>query len=423
MYGYFGGWLALVLANTPVAFSLGIAGVAWLLFEGGSLATAPQRLIGGIDSFPLLAVPLFVLAGLLMNASGVSDRIYNFAKAIVGHFSGGLGHVNVIGSLIFSGMSGSAIADAGGLGVLEIKAMKEDGYPEDFSGALTCASCIIGPLVPPSIPMVIYGVIASTSVGALFVAGLVPGLLTAIALMIYVGIWARQRNFPRHPRATARELWSAFRAAVFPLLAPVIIMGGIFGGIFTPTEAAAVAAAYSLLMGMVIYRTLGFADLPKIFREAVNISAIVGFIVACASLFGWVLAREQVPQQIATLFLSFSHNPWVLLTIINVLLLVLGCFMEGMAILILMVPVLLPVTNAVGIDPVHFGVVVVMNLMIGILTPPFGVALFTVAKVADIPFAALARAILPFIPPLIIVQIIVTYWPGLVMYLPRLIYG
>jgi tripartite ATP-independent transporter DctM subunit len=423
MVGYFGGWLALLLANTPVSFSLGIMGVAWLLFEGGSLATAPQRLIGGIDSFPLLAVPLFILAGLMMNASGVSDRIYNFAKALVGHYTGGLGHVNVMGSLIFSGMSGSAIADAGGLGVLEINQMKKEGYPEDFAGALTCASCIIGPLVPPSIPMVIYGVIASTSVGALFLAGIVPGLLTAVALMIYVYFWAKKRNFPRNRKATAAELWRATRKAFFPLLAPVIIMGGIFGGIFTPTEAAAVAAAYSLLLGLVIYRTLSPRALPAIFREAVNISAVVGFIVACASLFGWVLAREQVPQQIATLFLSFSRDPWVLLLIINGLLLVLGCFMEGMAIMILMVPVLLPVTTAVGIDPVHFGVVVVMNLMIGILTPPFGVALFTVAKVANIPFAVLARAILPFIPLLIVVQIIVTFWPDLVLYLPRLVYG
>lgn len=423
MVGYFGGWLALLIANTPVSFSLGIMGVAWLLFEGGSLATAPQRLIGGIDSFPLLAVPLFILAGLLMNASGVSDRIYNFAKALVGHFTGGLGHVNVMGSLIFSGMSGSAIADAGGLGVLEINQMKKEGYPEDFAGALTCASCIIGPLVPPSIPMVIYGVIASTSVGALFLAGIVPGLLTAGALMLYVYYWAKKRNFPRNRKATGAELWRASREAFFPLLAPVIIMGGIFGGIFTPTEAAAVAAAYSLLLGLVIYRTLAPRNLPAIFREAVNISAVVGFIVACASLFGWVLAREQVPQQIAALFLAFSREPWVLLLIINVLLLALGCFMEGMAIMILMVPVLLPVTAAVGIDPVHFGVVVVMNLMIGILTPPFGVALFTVAKVANIPFALLARAILPFIPLLIVVQIIVTFWPDLVLYLPRRVYG
>jgi tripartite ATP-independent transporter DctM subunit len=301
--------------------------------------------------------------------------------------------------------------------------MKKEGYPEEFAGALTCASCIIGQLVPPSIPMVIYGVIASTSVGALFLAGVVPGLLTAAVLMLYVYIWAKRRAFPRNPRATGAQLARAWREAFFPLLAPVIIMGGIFGGIFTPTEAAAVAAAYSLLLGMVIYRTLAPRDLPRVFREAVNISAVVGFIVACASLFGWVLAREQVPQQIAALFLSFSREPWVLLLIINVVLLVLGCFMEGMAIMILMVPVLLPVTAAVGIDPVHFGVVVVMNLMIGILSPPFGVALFTVAKVANIPFAVLARAILPFIPVLIVVQLVITFLPGLVLFLPRLVYG
>jgi tripartite ATP-independent transporter DctM subunit len=320
-------------------------------------------------------------------------------------------------------MSGSAIADAGGLGVLEIKAMKEDGFPEDFSAALTCASCIIGPLVPPSIPMVIYGVIANASVGALFLAGVVPGLLTAAVEMAYVWWWAKKRNFPRHRRATGPELWRAAKDASWPLLAPVIIMGGIFGGIFTPTEAAAVTAFYSLALGLVVYRTLRWSDLPRIFREAVNISAVVGFIVAGASLFSWVLAREQVPQHLAQAFLGITRNPQVLLLIINLLLLVLGCFMEGIAIMILMVPVLMPVVTAVGIDPVHFGVIVVMNLMIGILTPPFGVALFTVSKVGNVPFAALARAILPFIPPLLVVQAIVTFWPSLILYLPRLVYG
>jgi len=423
MVGYFAGWLALLAANMPVAFTLGVTGMLWLLIEGGSLVTAPQRLIGGIDSFPLLAVPLFILAGLLMNSSGVSERIYGFAKALVGHFTGGLGHVNVMGSLIFSGMSGSAIADAGGLGVLEIRAMKADGFPEDFAAGLTCASCIIGPLVPPSIPMVIYGVIANASVGALFLAGIVPGLLTAVVEMGYVWWWAKRRNFKRNPRASLRELGGAARAAALPLLAPVIIMGGIFGGIFTPTEAAAVAAFYSLVLGVVVYRTLPLRRLPGIFREAVNISAVVGFIVACASLFSWVLAREQVPQRIAAAFLDLSRDPDILLAIINVLLLVLGCFMEGIAIMILMVPVLMPVVTAVGIDPVHFGVIVVMNLMIGILTPPFGVALFTVSKVGNVPFGRLARAVMPYIPLLIVVQLIVTYWPSLILYLPRLVYG
>ena len=423
MIGYFIAWLGLVIANMPVAFSLIVMGMAWLLLEGQLMMTAPQRLIGGIDSFPLLAVPCFILAGIAMNTGGVTERIYGFARALVGHLTGGLGHVNVMGSLIFSGMSGSAIADAGGLGLLEIKAMKEDGYPVAFAGALTCASCIIGPLVPPSIPMVLYGVIANASVGALFLAGIVPGLMTALILMIQVYFYARKRNFPKHPRASLLELAAAFRHAFLALLTPIIIMGGIFGGIFTPTEAAAVAAIYSLMLGLFVYGDMKFSDLPRIFKEAVNTSAVVGFIVAGASLFSWVLARERVPQQIAEAFLGISDNPHVVLLVINVVMLVLGCFMEGIAIMILMVPVFMPVTQQLGIDPVHFGVIIVMNLMIGILTPPFGVALFTVAKVGNIPFDVLARAIMPFLPPLILVLVLCTHFPNLVMWLPRLVYG
>ncbi len=407
----------------PVAFSLIFMGMAWLLIEGGSMITAPQRLIGGIDSFPLLAVPCFILAGVAMNSGGVTDRIYGFAKALVGHFTGGLAHVNVLGSLIFSGMSGSAIADAGGLGILEIKAMKEDGYPVEFAGALTCASCIIGPLVPPSIPMVIYGVIANTSVGSLFLAGIVPGFLTAGVLMIQVYFCARKRNMPRHPRASRRELWAAFTRAVAgaggagdhhgrDLRRDLHAHRGGGGG-----RALLAGARPVHLPGDVLARPSRGSSRS---RSAPRRSS--GFIVAGASLFGWVLAREQVPQKVAALFLTISHDPLVILLIINVLLLFLGCIMEGLAIMILLVPVLLPVTQAVGIDPVHFGVIVVMNLMIGILTPPFGVALFVVAKVGNIPFHVLARAILPFLGPLIVVQVIVTYWPGLILFLPRLFF-
>jgi tripartite ATP-independent transporter DctM subunit len=424
MLGYFGVWLALIALAMPVAFSLAFMGVAWLFFEGQSITQAAQRLIGGVDSFPLLAVPCFVLAGIAMNAGGVSIRIYDFARALVGHLTGGLGHVNVMGSVIFSGMSGSAIADAGGLGILEVKAMREDGYKPAFAGALTCASCIIGPLIPPSIPMVLYGVIANVSVGALFLAGVVPGLLTAAMLMIHVYVYAKGRpELARHRRASLGELWAAFRRAFLALVTPVIIMGGIFGGIFTPTEAAAVAAIYSLTLGLFIYGDLKVSDLPRIFREAVNTSAVVGFIVAGASLFGWVLARERVPQTIAETFLAFSTEPLVILVVINLLMLVLGCFMEGIAIMILMVPVFLPVIQQVGIDPVHFGVLVTMNLMIGILTPPFGVALFTVAKVGRIPFEDLAREILPFLPGLILVLFLLTVFPSLSLFLPRLVYG
>ena len=424
MLGYFAIWLGLIALAMPVAFSLAFMGIAWLFIEGQSITQAAQRLIGGIDSFPLLAVPCFVLAGIAMNSGGVSVRIYDFARALVGHLPGGLGHVNVTGSVIFSGMSGSAIADAGGLGILEVKAMKEDGYKASFAGALTCASCIIGPLIPPSIPMVLYGVISNTSIGALFLAGVVPGLLTAAMLMVHVYFYAKNRpEIPRHKRATIRDLGVATKRAFLALMTPAIIMGGIFGGIFTPTEAAAVAAIYSLALGLFIYGDLKFGDLPRIFKDAVSTSAVVGFIVAGASLFGWVLARERVPQSIAEAFLAFSTDPYVILLVINVLMLVLGCFMEGIAIMILMVPVFMPVIQQVGIDPVHFGVLVTMNLMIGILTPPFGVALFTVAKVGKIPFEELAREILPFLPGLIIVLFLLTYFPSLSMFLPRLVYG
>jgi tripartite ATP-independent transporter DctM subunit len=271
--------------------------------------------------------------------------------------------------------------------------------------------------------MVLYGVIANASVGQLFLAGVVPGLLTALFLMIHVYFYARKRNFPRHPRSSLRELWIAFKRAFLALVTPVIIMGGIFGGIFTPTEAAAVAAIYALVLGLFIYGDLRFSDLPRIFKEAVNTSAVVGFIVAGASLFSWVLARERVPQQIAEAFLGISDNPHVILLVINIVMLILGCFMEGIAIMILMVPVFMPVIQQLGIDVNHFGVIVVMNLMIGILTPPFGVALFTVAKVGNIPFEVLAKAILPFLPPLILVLVLITHFPGLAMWLPRLVYG
>ena len=433
MIGYFAAWLALVFANMPVAFSLVFMGMVWLFLDGvargdadvlvSMMSSAPQRLIGGIDSFPLLAVPCFILAGIAMNTGGVTERIYGVALALVGHLTGGLGHVNGIGSVIFSGMSGSAIADAAGLGLLEIKAMKEDGYPADFAGALTCASCIIGPLIPPSIPMVLYGVIANASVGALFLAGVMPGLMTAAVLMVQVYFYARKRNIPKHPRASLRVLWTAFRRAFLALVTPVIIMGGIFGGIFTPTEAAAVAAIYSLALGLFVYGDLKWSDLPRILKDAVSTSAVVGFIVAGASLFSWVLARERVPQQIAEAFLGLSDNPHVILLVINVVMLILGCFMEGIAIMILMVPVFMPVIQQLGIDPVHFGVIVTMNLMIGILTPPFGVALFTVTKVGGIPFEQLARAIMPFLPPLILVLFVITHFPATAMWLPWWVYG
>jgi len=423
MLTFFGAWLGLVLLAMPVAFALGVVAVGWLLLQGAPMITAPQRLMAGVDSFPLLAVPFFILAGNLMNTSGVTDRIYGFANALVGHFRGGLGHVNVVGSIIFSGMSGSAVADAGGLGALEIKAMTKEGYPREFAGALTAASCVVGPIIPPSIPLVVYAVIANVSVGRLFLGGILPGLIIGLALMAYVWWVAGREGFPRGRRFSWAERGRAFAHAFLPLLTPVIILGGIFGGVVTATEAAAVAALYALVLGVVVYRELGWRDLVRVMRESMNTTAVVGFIVAAATLFNWVLTRERVPQQVAELLLGVSDDPLVMLLLINLLLLFLGMFMEALAIMVLTVPVLMPVISALGIDPVHFGLVLTLNLMIGLLTPPMGIGLFVVSKVGGIPFERLTLAVLPFFVPLLAALAVITVFPQTVLFLPDLLMG
>lgn len=416
------GWLFLLAIGMPVAFTLGFIAFAYLLLQDGPLISATQRIVAGVDTFPLLAVPMFVLAGEIMNSGGVTSRIFSFARALVGHFPGGLGQVNVLASFFASGMSGSAIADAAGLGKLEYKAMNEAGYPDEFVGPLSAASCILGPLIPPSIPMVVYGVMANASVGQLFIAGLVPGLLTTFALMIYVWYQARRKSYPRDARVGIDTVWRSFRDAFWALLTPVIIIGGIFSGVFTPTEAGAFTALYALFISMFVYRAVSLRRLPRIFINAAAISAVIGLIVAMANLVSYIMTLERIPQDIAQWLLGLSDNPLIILLMINVMLLVLGMFMDGMAILILTVPVFLPVTNQLGVDPVHFGVVVIMNIMIGVLTPPFGIGLFVISKVTGIPFRTMAVGILPFIIPLIIVLLIVTVFPNLVMMLPRLLF-
>jgi tripartite ATP-independent transporter DctM subunit len=323
-------------------------------------------------------------------------------------------------NLIFSGMTGSALAEAGGLGKLEIRAMRNEGWDDKFSGSLVAAACIIGPLVPPSIPLVLFGVMFNTSIGALFLAGIVPGVLVTIALMIHVYVVAKRRGYKPQRRATARQVAGATRDAFWALLTPVIIMGGIFGGVFTPTEAAAAAAAYSLLVGVLIYRSLSWRAIYDALLEAANNTAVIGLIICGASLFNWVLARDQIPLMVAHAFLDLTDNAAVMLLVVNVLLLVLGAIMESMAVLILLVPFLQPLAVSYGVDPVHFGVVTIMNLMIGVMTPPFGMALFVVAKVGDIPFSVLARGIMPFLVPVLIVLFLITYIPDLTLLIPRL---
>jgi tripartite ATP-independent transporter DctM subunit len=419
MAALFGGWFALLVAGMPVGFTLIVAALAYMTWQGTGLNFAAQRMIAGLNSFPLLAVPFFILTAQLMNLSGVTERIFDFAKALFGHIQGGLGHVNIMASVLFSGMSGSAVADAAGLGQLEIKAMRDAGYDDQFSGSVTAASAIIGPLIPPSIPLVVYGVIANTSIGGLFLGGIVPGLLCALSLMIMVYLMAKRRKYRTEPRASLRRIWSTFWRAILPLMTPFIIIGGIFGGIFSPTEAAVAAATYALFLGLFVYRELTIRKLIGVLRETVSHTAAVGLLIMGVSLFGYVIAREQLPQHVADFFLSYSSDPLTFLILVNLMLLALGTFIEALAILLLVVPVLVPVAIQYDIDPVHFGVVVVFNLMIGILTPPMGVALFVVSKVANIPFGVLARGIVPLLVPLLIVLVLITTFPALVTFIPN----
>jgi tripartite ATP-independent transporter DctM subunit len=414
--------LVLILGGMPVAFSMGVTSLIVVVIDRG-LGNIPygmiaQRMVYGVNSFPLLAIPFFLLAGRLANATGLTERIFRFCNALVGHVRGGLGHVNILAAMIFAGMTGSAVSEAVGLGTIEIKAMTDEGYDVEFSAAVTAASSTIGPIIPPSIPMVLYGVLGSVSVSALFIGGIVPGVMMGLFLMAMVFFVARRRNYPVRKRASFREILSATGVAVFALLSPIILIGGIWTGIFTPTEAAAVAVIYTLCLGIFLYRTIQLRQLIKVLREALDDSCVILFIIAAASVYGWLLARYQIPPMIAEKFLAISRNPLVILLIINGFLLIVGCFMESLAAINILTPILLPLAISLGIDPVHFGVVMVLNLMIGLLTPPVGMCLYAIQRVADISFERLTRAISIYIVALLAVLLLITVFPPLVTWLP-----
>lgn len=416
---------AMLGLGMPIAIALIIVGLLYVvLVIGMDPLIAAQRVVTGIDSFPLLAIPFFMLAAELMNFSGITDRIFRLAKSMVGGIPGGLAHVNVLASMIFAGMSGSAVADAGGLGKIEIKAMKDDGYDVDFAAAVTAASATIGPIIPPSISFVIYGLTASVSIGGLFAGGIIPGTLMGAAMMILIAFYSRSRAYGRSQPFSVREFATALGDAVLALMTPVIIVGGILGGVFTPTEAGAFAVLYAFILGKFVYKTLSWKDVPKLVFETALTSANILFIIAASALVGWILTAEQVPIHLAEAIVSVSAQPWVFLMLVNALLLVLGCFMPSAPVIIMLSPILLPTAVVMGIDPIHFGVVMVLNLMIGLITPPVGLCLFVVADVAELPLARLVKAVLPFFVPLIAVLLLVTYFPGLVMYLPHMLgYG
>jgi len=380
-----------------------------------------QRMVNGLDSFPLLAVPFFILVGELMNTSSVTSRIFSFANSIVGFIPGGLGHVNVLNSMIFAGMSGAAVADAAGIGRVEIKAMNEQGFDNEFSAAVTAASSTIGPIIPPSIPMVIFGMVANVSIPALFIGGILPGILMGISMMVVVYIVSVRRHYPRSDRFSMRLVKTTFLKALPSLMTPVILIGGILGGVFTPTEAAAVAVVYALFLGCLIYRDIPIAELGEIiFRTSIS-TAIILIIISTAAVIGLFVAREQVPQKLVVSLSSISKNPIIILLSINIMLLFLGCFLDTTAIIVILTPILLPVIKMFGIDPVHFGVLMILNLMIGLLTPPFGLIMFVICDICKISVFQFTKATLPFIIILLVTLFLVTYIPEIVLFLPRLL--
>jgi tripartite ATP-independent transporter DctM subunit len=416
-------FFATLAIGVPIFVALGGSS----LFYTSVLSTIPDfvvlhRMAGGVDSFPLIAVPFFILAGNLMNTAGITNRIYDFAIAAVGWLRGGLGHVNVVGSVIFAGMSGTAVADAGGLGTIEIKAMRDHGYHDEFAVGITAASSTIGPIIPPSLPMVIFGVMANVSIGQLFAAGFVPGLLMAGAMMIYVTWYARRHNIGRDQAFNLGVLGRSFIRAVPALLTPVIIIGGMTSGAFTPTEAAIAACAWALILGIFLYRSLNLRQFYRISMETIETTASVLIIVGAASLFGWVLTTTRITEQLTSGLLSITTNPLLLLLIINIILLIVGCFMETIAAISILVPIFLPAITKLGIDPVQFGVIMVLNLMIGLLTPPVGMVLFVLSRVAKLSFDRTVMAVLPFMVPLVGVLILISVFPALTLYLPTLWY-
>lgn len=456
-----GSFLVLMVIGVPVAISMAVASVLYLVFYNVAPdIIAAQRMIAGVESFPLLAVPFFILAGNLLNSAGVTGRIYSFAVALVGWMKGGLAQVNIIGSVIFSGMSGTALADAAGIGTIEIKAMKDHGYPVETAVGVTAASATLGPIFPPSLPFVIYGMMANVSIGALFMAGIVPGVVMTVLMMLTVAIFAYRRGWGSDTPFEIKRLLSASLevvvvlavpvaiyllmsaglsmnvavglallallaldwyfdfSAVMALMTPVILIGGMTMGWFTPTEAAVAAVLWSLFLGLVRYRTMTMSTLARATFDTIETTASVLFIVTAASIFAWLLTVSQAAQLLSGAILTITDNKWVFLILVNLLMLFVGCFLDTIAAITILVPILLPLTAQFGIDPVHFGLIMTLNLMIGLLHPPLGMVLFVLSRVAKLSVERTTMAILPWLLPLFIALMLITFVPAVTLWLP-----
>ena len=460
-----GSFLIFLLIGIPVALAMAISSLLYVLVDGTMQDFAVlHRMIGGVDSFPLLAVPFFILAGNLMNIAGVTNRIYQFAVHAVGWMRGGLGQVNIIGSVIFSGMSGTAIADAAGLGTIEIKAMKDHGYPMDFSVGVTAASATLGPIIPPSLPFVIYGMMANVSIGSLFIGGILPGLVMTVMMMMTVAYFARRNNWgsdapfswPQVIKSgievaivlvAGAAMWGIYVitnwplligaflviavltwadwyfkfSAVMALMTPMLLIGGMTAGLFTPTEAAVAACAWALYLGLFRYRTMTFRSVAKATFETIETTASVLFIVSSAAIFGWLLTATKLTDVLSNAFLAVTDQRWVFLILVNVLILIVGSFIDTLAAITILVPILMPLLVKFGVDPIHFGVVITLNLMIGLLHPPLGMVLYVLARVARMSVEATTMAILPWLVPLMLALGIITFIPDVTLWLPKMI--
>lgn len=418
-----GAWLVAILGGLPLWASMGLAALAFIALSGLPVTTLPQKMAGAMNSFPIVAAPLFILMGNILGAAKITDRIVVFASALIGWVRGGYAHASILTSMIFAGMVGSAVADAAGSGAIEIRAMKKAGYKPETAAAITAAAATIGPIIPPSLPMVIYGVMADVSIGKLFMGGVIPGVLMGVALMVMVGFVARREGMARQKFAGFKAIGKAFVDCFFAIMTPAVILGGMFSGWFTPTEAAAVACLYALFLGFVVYRTLQWQQLGPILVDTAITTGVVMVLVMSAAALGWCISISRVPQTLTPIILAAFDSPLVFLLFVNVLLLIVGCFMEALAAMLILIPILAPAAASYGIDPVQFGVIVVLNLIIGTVTPPVGVVLFVVTRIAEIRFEVMARAILPWLVPLLVVLAAITVFPPLTLWLPTAMRG
>lgn len=417
-------FLLLIVLGVPLLIGMGLTSIIYLIVEQIPLNVLAHRMLNSVNSFTLLAVPLFIFAGNLMNTSGISNRIFDFAKMLVGRVRGGLAQVNIIASLIFSGISGAALADVGGLGNIEIQAMKDQGYDSDLAASITAASATIGPIFPPSIPLIIYGAVAEISGIRLLIAGMIPALIITIFSMLQIAYFAKKYDYPAGKEKFDLKLFLSKTGKALPaLLTPIILIVGLLSGVFSPTEVAAFTVFYAIIIGKFVYKELSWKMVIDMGKQSVKASASILIIISAASIFAWVLTVEQVPTLLSNFMFSISHDPLILLLLTNVLLLIVGMIIEPIAAILILTPILLPPLTQAGVDPIHLGVVMVLNLMVGLLTPPVGMSLYMVSVVADSPVEKVIKRIIPFLLPILAALLLVTIWPNLSTWLPEIIFG